>query len=275
MSELYDGYQSDVIAELRRSLGTTSIQAGKTYVTTQGNSYERFMNIDYPRDSLQTISDALHEHTFYKLRIYNDPQYSGELMAPKWRGKVRENPIYGIQSFKVDLSQSEDQLWRGMHKSHRNAIRLAEKAGCMFLPIDRFNEAAFQKFYAMYANLGQVKNFKTVKDEGLHGIYKSGLGQIYFVGHQYVVPHLATAFILHSPGKVSRFQFGAGPKEFYKYHPSNLLHWKIILDCKAKGQLWYDMGGASNDNIFKRHFGGKLCPQEDLTWDSTMGKWFT
>jgi len=142
-------------------------------------------------------------------------------------------------SYKIDLTQEEEVLWKKLHSKHRNVIRNAEKKGVVisekcndidtvyWLIHDTFSRSSMgfmslEKFRMQIENLGDnVKIF----------IARTADGEVQGCA---VIPYSQYgAYYLHG-GSVARPLTGA----------LNYLQWKVMLNLKALSVQKYDFVGA-------------------------------
>lgn len=163
----------------------------------------------------------------------------------------------------VDLTKSEEELWKDVHTKRRNEIRKAEKEDVLVheassaedrntiyrvlkevysrakLPLA--SNKFFDNAYKVFSEKGMIKFYGAFHDENLIGTmvvlcYKNGMYDWY-----------AGSFMAH-----------------YKKGPNNILPWKIFQDAKAKGYKVFDFGGAGKPNKpygvrdYKKKFGGEF-----------------
>lgn len=158
----------------------------------------------------------------------------------------------------INIAQlSEEELLQRMHPKTRYNIRLAEKKAVAvgtgniddFLRLNR-KTAHRQKikthpenYYRKMAEiLGQDSEFRL-------RIWQASIGNK-ILASALVIHYLQTAYYVH----------GASTDENKNLMAPYLLHWQIMLDAKAKGFRYYDLGGvnpaAPEDIDYKPSWGG-------------------
>jgi lipid II:glycine glycyltransferase (peptidoglycan interpeptide bridge formation enzyme) len=242
-----DPYQTEEWAKIKEGFGYEVLKAGNTYLYTRRTPLGSFVDVQYPVDPADIVGNEIMKMKPISLSIFNDLQYSGSSFEGFGHERSRV-------SCKVDLTLSAQELWDGLKKQNRSAIRQAERKGCEFR-IGKTDED-FEAFYDHYSSLAGLKHFRLLKKDVMKRTFKSPIASIYMscVNGE----PAALAFVLHSD-MIARFWYGAGAPRFYVFRPSNFLHWKIILEAKSRGCLYYDLDG---DSPFKASFGGKPYYQQ-------------
>ena len=171
----------------------------------------------------------------------------------------------------IDLSKSEEQLMKDLHRTNRKQIRKAAEYDFQIEVLDRptlANIREFQKFYnefAKYTNTYKCGAFHVQTMELLMEssnliitrIVSKGSGET--LAYQVYITDEETAFSLYSASHF-RLKDKAIDKRMLSI-ASRYLFWSNILYFKRRNNLVYDMGGlTTNDNIssFKREFGGEI-----------------
>jgi hypothetical protein len=167
-------------------------------------------------------------------------------------------------TYRIDLTQPTEVLFKGLHPKHRNSINGASKKGCTVRPLrtDELDLAfdiisgSFQRSGGHFIN--REKFHQQYENFGSHvltmGVFSSE-GVIQGCG---IFPYTkATALYLHG-GSVPAPVSGA----------MNLLHWQAILQFKELGVEVYDFVGArvspapgsrfEGIKNFKARFGGQF-----------------
>lgn len=164
-------------------------------------------------------------------------------------------------SYIIDLTQSEEELFSGLHSKHRNVVRKAEKDGlivdfgpqyleeCAKLMDDTFKR---QNGYSNASK--ELQTLMKLNDHCDFWVVKDGnelQGCAILLWDKY------SSYYLHG-GSASHTHSGA----------MNLLHWKAILKMKERGVHYYDFVGARLNpeegsklegiQRFKSRFGGPM-----------------
>ena len=154
--------------------------------------------------------------------------------------KVPTNSTYApFGSYRVDLTQDEETLWKNLHSKHRNVVRNAEKKGIQVTE----NSYDITELYDLVHNtfmrssmgfMSQEKFQQQIKNLGTNVrvfIAKTSNGEIQGCA---IIPYsLYGGYYLHG-GSISKPLTGA----------MNYLQWKVMLSLKESGVLSYDFVGA-------------------------------
>lgn len=163
-------------------------------------------------------------------------------------------------NIKVDLSKSEEALWKEVHSKRKNEIRRAEKEGTSFKILEEKYE-----FDTTYDILTEV-----------YGRAKLPLPEIQFFRTAYDLlgPDHFRIFLAVNEGKIIgtmyvlcfkdiMYDWYAGSYQaYYKKYPNDLIPWKVFLWGKENGFKTFDFGGAGKPGVpygvrdYKKKFGG-------------------
>ena len=169
----------------------------------------------------------------------------------------------------LDLTQSEEDLFAGLHSKHRNVVRNAEKKGVKL----KFGFDQFPVFYKLYKETMERSSMYCEPEK----FFMS------YINRQDENVLCGTAWNGHEPlGAILMpfSKFGA----FYVYGASaaripingaiNYLHWEAMKNFKEKGAQRYDFVGARLSDVagtklegiqkFKARFGASL--EEGFIW---------
>ncbi len=178
-------------------------------------------------------------------------------------------------SYRVDLSKSEEALWKNIHAKHRNVIRRAKKNGVEI----HFGEAWFTP---VYRNITQ-----TLARNGMSMIAETKLRQLLLNIPESVLVACSmfegevqsSAIVLYS--KHRGYYFWGGTSPHCHLGANNLLHWKIMKRLKREGVKTYDFVGARIDpsehprlagiQRFKSRFGASL--ERGYLWKYPLKQW--
>ena len=171
----------------------------------------------------------------------------------------------------IDLTKSEEQLLKDLHRTNRKQIRQAAKYDFQIEVLDcpiLANIREFQKFYnefAKYTNTYKCGAFHVKTMELLMESSNLIITRIVCksssepLAYQVYITDEETALSLYSASHF-RLKDNAIDKRMLSI-ASRYLFWSNILYFKRRNNLVYDMGGlTTNDNIssFKMEFGGEI-----------------
>lgn len=158
----------------------------------------------------------------------------------------------------VDLSQSDEEIWRGFTKENRKKIVRAQANG---LRVKEANEPAdvqqFAELYLLNMQRLQARDWYMFPEtwlSELHARFLEHLTLFFVYEGQRLV---AGGSVFHMNGLVGNF-LSATAEDCGQFSPNNLLFYEIIRWAKRRGYRWYNMGGGyrNNDGVmrFKLNF---------------------
>lgn len=154
---------------------------------------------------------------------------------------------------RLDLTQTEHALLRGMESSFRRGIAKAEKAGIAVELVG--NRAAMHDYYRLHCLTRQRHGLPpqpwTFFAQIAEQVVEKGLG---FVGLARSEGRaVAGAVFLHT-GRDVIYKFGASDFACQALRPNNLLFWHAIRNCAQRGFQTLDFGRTSVSNEGLRRF---------------------
>ena len=177
-------------------------------------------------------------------------------------------------SMVLDVSRPDEALLAGMHNKTRYNIRVAERHG-----VEVQSELSVTPRYGLYAKEAVDLILQTQKRQNYRGhsagYYKklvdffavqntSGDLKLAVYKALYKKELLASAIMVDF-GKTRIYLYGGSSDNFRNIMAPYLLHWRAILDARAKGLQYYDFGGSEVSSggergftRFKQGFGGKV-----------------
>ena len=163
----------------------------------------------------------------------------------------------------VDLTCSEDELWRYVHTKRRNEIRRAEKEGCLVTltkepeALARCYDILTEVYQRAKLPLPSYSHFDAIRQQstehaGLRLFTAVWEGQI--IGCMICLAYGDTLYDYYA-GAYSRY---------YSKYPNDLLPWAVFKWAKENGFSRFDFGGAGKPNVpygvreYKKKFGGSV-----------------
>lgn len=158
----------------------------------------------------------------------------------------------------VDLSQSDEEIWRGFTKENRKKIGRAQANG---LRVEEANSPADVRLFAELYHLNmqrlQARDWYMFPESwlsDLHARFSEHLTLFFVYEGDRVI---AGGSVFHMNGLVGNF-LSATAEDPGQFSPNNLLFYEIIRWAKRRGYRWYNMGGGyrNNDGVmrFKLNF---------------------
>ena len=162
----------------------------------------------------------------------------------------------------IDLTKSEEQLWKEVHSNRRNEVRRARKEETYF-SVDHTKDS-LKKCYGI---LQEVYDRAKLPFPGYNLFYNlycmnSNSKLIIFCAYyegEIIGCMLALAF------KDKIYDFYAGSmRKFYNKYPNDLIPWEVFIWGKENGYKVFDFGGAGKPykpygvRDYKKKFGGEF-----------------
>ena len=175
-----------------------------------------------------------------------------------------DNSIYAnFGTYRVDLSLSEEELFKNLHPKNRNKIRKAMKDKIIIKNGNKYIRECYDIIRRTY--LRQNKNFISYEEfEGLKIFLKENVSFYVALKANEIQ---GCAVLLWNIGHSCYYLFGGSINSLHS-GSINYLHWQAILDMKKNNVKWYDFYGARINpekgsklegiQRFKQRFGGKL-----------------
>ncbi|MEA2097937.1 MAG: peptidoglycan bridge formation glycyltransferase FemA/FemB family protein [Patescibacteria group bacterium] len=178
----------------------------------------------------------------------------------------------------LDITKSEDEILKGMRKTHRNLTRRATKEGVEI--IQSANEKYLKEFYDIH--LETVKRHKFIPFS--YDYIKNEIdafrndNQISIFSAKYKGEIISSAIIVFY-GEQAFYHHGSSSSKYYKIPSSYLNLWEAIKDAKRRGKKRFNFYGIVENKPkhpwtgltkFKKGFGGyqeELLHCQDLPID--------
>lgn len=164
----------------------------------------------------------------------------------------------------VDLTKSEEQLWKEIDHRRRNCIRRAQKEGTLFKDLTpHIDVTEIDQIYNILDNvyrkakipLAHISLFQYAAD------ILGKKDMIRFFGALNNGKIIGTLVALCYKDTIYDWYAGSS-REYYHKYPNDLLPWNVFLWGKEKGYKIFDFGGAgkpgkpSGVRDYKKKFGG-------------------
>lgn len=161
----------------------------------------------------------------------------------------------------VDLTKTEEELWKEVHSKRRNEIRRAYREGTEFRVAE--DKGSLRDCYSILREvyhsakipLADFSFFENLLD---HSDRKSGIRIFTAVYEQQIIGcMLALVF------RDTIFDMYAGSyRKYYGKYPNDLIPWEVFKWGRANGYRLFDFGGAGKPGVtygvrdYKKKFGG-------------------
>lgn len=195
-------------------------------------------------------------------------QMASDVCVREWRRRgFISSPMHmhAETTWQLDLSQSEDEIWRGMRKSTRQCLR---KVMAEPVTIEKSLDVKdIEVLYALQIKTAQRQRFVPFPKEFLAIQFSQFVknNQAFLLLARYRGKILAASMFI-AYGDTMVYHYSGSSRRWPKIYASHLLQWEAIKEAKARGCRWYNFWGiAPNENprhrfagvtTFKKGFGG-------------------
>ncbi|HWB20156.1 MAG TPA: GNAT family N-acetyltransferase [Phycisphaerales bacterium] len=207
-----------------------------------------------PNDA-QAILNAFLGHRLFKWYAYAAVKTVGN-PCPFDFAAAGFTKVTDLETYLIDLTQSEDAIWNNMKGECRSRIRKAEKLG-----IEIREEAApdfLEDFWAMSLETFSKSGIQpTHTREFCVGVWNNlrPVNRLHVISAFYEGKRIAT-LVLPFDAHTMYYWGGASFSEFRELPAHNALHWRAMKDAKSLGLKSSDMVSTSGGpGRFKKTFG--------------------
>lgn len=268
----FNGYKAKLLILIRK-IGPGISLAYVPY----GDFNEEY--ITNKEDFLRNLSKALKpllpkEVKFirYDLKWYTEGEGGRKVLLKT--GKRLHKAAMNIQppsTVMLDLTQTEEELLKGMKSKTRYNIRLARKKGVEIREVPRGDEEALKNWYEMYRETAKRDKIVLHSFEYYEKLFclAETSGSVKLKLLQAVIDGETVAgIVLVINNNQGVYLYGASTNIKRNYMPNHLLQWEAIRAAMTGGCESYDFFGIPEENSpthpmyglyrFKTGFGGKI-----------------
>lgn len=162
----------------------------------------------------------------------------------------------------VDLTKSEEQLWKEVHSKRRNEVRRATKEGAYF-SIEN-SEDSLKKCYGILKEVYNRAKLPIPDYNFFYNLYRMGSNSKLIIGCAYYESEIIGCMLALS-FKDTIYDFYAGSmRKFYNKYPNDLIPWEVFKWGKENNYKVFDFGGAGKPDVpygvrdYKKKFGGEF-----------------
>ena len=159
----------------------------------------------------------------------------------------------------LDLTKSEEEIWKSFEGRCRTAVRKAEKGG-VSIKLESSREG-IEGYYDILDNLYVEQKMTTPNPKQFYYRLWDAFAdsQLNMLTAWHDETLIAGAIIIHDKDRCYYLN-GASRYDYNNLCPNNLIQWEAIKLAKARGALWYDFVGSDIERLakFKKSFGGGL-----------------
>ncbi len=174
-----------------------------------------------------------------------------------------------VQTVIVDLTRSEEELWRGVDHSVRQGVRKARDHGLTVREVT--TEGEIERIYPLVERFGRQRDFAIITKSRLLSTQRTFHpdGRSYILVCETGSGPAGVSVILLTNRRAGLLVVASAP-EFAKVQMTSLLDWESMRFCKAHGATSFDFlglppAGSGLDGLrrFKLKWGGSVVDGEE------------
>lgn len=283
--------QSTSWAEFQETIGREAVRASVSNSWAwqgflRSSKGLKYLFLPYGPVIQKNASEALHSI------IFSAEEQEVDFVRLEPIGSVTENDMLAVgarkisevdpqHTFILDISQSEDDLRRGLQSGHRNRVNTTEKRGIVIRQVQDMSPMDdFLRLMADTAARAHITNYpdsyychlaETLVDKGVASFYVST-----------VAGKVASVSLVYDWGDTRSYAHTGNDQALNReFKVAVSAAWKMIIDAKAAGLTKFDFWGAAPDDsadhkwsgitAFKKGFGGERTTTLG-TWDIPIKK---
>ena len=162
----------------------------------------------------------------------------------------------------IDLTKTEEQLWKEVNPKGKNKLRRAKKEGTFF-SIEN-TEDSLKKCYGTLQEVYNRAKMPIPAYNLFYNLYRIGSNSKFIIACAYYESEIIGCMLALSY-KDTIYDFYAGSKvNFYNKYPNDLIPWEVFKWGKENNYKVFDFGGAGKPGIpygvrdYKKKFGGEF-----------------
>jgi lipid II:glycine glycyltransferase (peptidoglycan interpeptide bridge formation enzyme) len=162
----------------------------------------------------------------------------------------------------IDLTKTEEQLWKEVYSKRRNEVRRATKEGACF-SIEH-TEDSLKKCYEILQEVYSRAKLPIPDYNFFYNLYRMGSNSKLLIFCAYYESEIIGCMLALSY-RDTMYDFYAGSMvRYYKKYPNDLIPWEVFKWGKENGYKVFDFGGAGKPGVpygvrdYKKKFGGEF-----------------
>jgi len=212
-------------------------------------------------DLLKQILDAF-DSFICKKTIYTQFRNLFDMNFAKNHFAIRNYQFEDHLNILVDLTRSEEALWKEVHKQKRYEIRRATRDGLIFKPITSYTDlkTSYELLIGIYKRIKLPIFPYTVFENAFAMLRHEGIAA--FWGAYLEDNLIGTMYNFCFNGRI--YDYFAGSKSIHNdKFPNSLIPWQVMMWGKSNGMSLFDWGGAGKPGVpygvrdYKEKFGGE------------------
>jgi hypothetical protein len=167
----------------------------------------------------------------------------------------RDDVGYDDRTFEIDLTRSEDEIFKGMESACRRCIRQSEKRGVTIEQAhgEGFADEFYPQIRDVFLRQGLVPTYSLDRVKALIR-HLEPHGQILLLRARDAEGRCIATGLYPAFNDTALFWGGASLKEHQHNRPNEALHWHAMRYWRERGVARYDLGGFME---YKRKYGGE------------------
>ncbi|MGD9201952.1 MAG: peptidoglycan bridge formation glycyltransferase FemA/FemB family protein, partial [Chitinispirillia bacterium] len=208
-----------------------------------------FQDIASFRYSLPLITEELKRNRFISFELnpfwFNQEATVIEQIIIENQGKcIHTSGDYHYASVRIDLNQSEDEIYRQLKSPLKRQIKKSQKIENLVIRDGREQDCI--GFVELFNNMMKCKGLETrINYNYVNGLYEKiiqrNLG--FFLIQEYEKKPIA-AIIAFLCGNTLVYAYGASSIDNREIPKAHILHWELVKRAKSQMINYYDLGGV-------------------------------
>jgi len=169
----------------------------------------------------------------------------------------------------IDLTKSEEHLWRNVHKKNRWSVQKARKLG---VRIVEGRSMDYDGCYSLYLDTCKTN---LMAPGPKYPLFSSGRLFLALKGKD-----LLAFSVVREKNKKAFLRFNSSDYRYRELQANPLLYWETLLIYKQKGYINFDLGGVDlhaayrrGNDRFKIRWGGNIIEREENISFIEYGWW--
>ena len=241
--------------------------AGSPFVVEDTPYMGPVMDSSHIVDLLPALDSYMRKKGINYLRIISNQAYDVRSIYDTYHFIDKHTHI-------LDITKTEDELWKGLEDRCRSHIRKAKKSVVVANSV--IDRNFIEKYYSLIEHVYHAQDMPCPNQEGFYYDIWDSFGQsnVIFLSAEYSGEVIAGTIIILDR-KSAYYLNGASKQEFRSLSASNLLLWEAIRITKEKGAEQFDFVGSDIPRLaeFKKSFGGQLVTYSLI--EKSSSKWVT
>jgi len=172
-------------------------------------------------------------------------------------GYIRRN-VDSWRSGRIDISVSEEELWKSFGSTFRNRTRNAQKLGAKLRIAD--DAATYEWMIARHIENMEAKHFSAAKPELLRGMREAAPGNLLIFQLLMDAEPVAGMSVVRF-GRIAEYHVGWFGPDGRKVNAGNFLTWNVMREMRRRGVQTFDVGGLRLGDGYT-HFKRTMKPVE-------------